>query len=53
MSTSLGSHCSKAAISGALQDVCPPTIAPTLVAVRGHMLDANASPDYKVQEAGK
>jgi hypothetical protein len=34
MSTSSGRCFSKAAISGALQEVCPPTIAPCLVAVK-------------------
>lgn len=35
ISTSSGRCFSKAAISGALQEVCPPTIAPSFVAVNG------------------
>ena len=35
ISTSAGRYFSKAAISGALQEVCPPTMAPCLVATQG------------------
>lgn len=43
MSTSAGSQRSKAAISGSLHDVWPPTMAPTLVAVSEHQGSGLAS----------